>query len=74
MSRRVVITGMSLSSPLGCTLDSAYNRLHILENCVEYDENLEKYNGLHTRLSTKVKDFVRPEDFTRKVTRRATKS
>lgn len=69
MTKRVVITGMSLTSALGSTVDSAYKRLHKLENCIQYDENLEKYKGLHTKLSSKVKDFVIPEDFTRKVTR-----
>ncbi len=69
MTKRVVITGMALASPLGSTLDSAYNRLHKLENCVQYDNTLEKYKGLHTRLSTRVKDFVTPTDFTRKITR-----
>ena len=69
MTKRVVITGMALISPLGSTLDSAYERLQTLENCIEYDENLKQYNGLHTRLCARVKDFVQPEDFTRKVTR-----
>lgn len=69
MTKRVVITGMALASPLGSTLDSAYNRLHKLENCVQYDNTLEQYKGLHTRLSTRVKDFVMPKEFTRKITR-----
>ena len=69
MEKRVVITGMALASPLGSALNSAYKRLHTLENCIEYDENLETYKGLHTRLGGKVKDFVLPEDFNRKVTR-----
>ena len=69
MSKRVVVTGMAITSPLGSTVESAYKRLHTLENCVQYDPNLEKYKGLHTRLDTKVKDFVVPPEFTRKVTR-----
>ncbi len=69
MTKRVVITGMALASPLGSTLDSAYSRLHKLENCVQYDNTLEQYKGLHTRLSTRVKDFVMPKEFTRKITR-----
>ena len=69
MDKRVVVTGMALASPLGCTIKSAYDRLQKLENCVSYDNTLDLYKGLHTRLDTKVKDFVLPEDFTRKVTR-----
>ena len=69
MTKRVVITGMALASPLGSTLYDAFNRLKILENCVKYQKELDDYKGLHTRLTTRVKDFVLPEDFTRKTTR-----
>ena len=62
MTKRVVITGMAIASPLGSTVKSAYKRLHTLENCVQYGEDLDKYKGLHTRLNTRVKDFVLPED------------
>lgn len=69
MTKRVVITGMALASPLGSTLENAFERLWTLKNCVEYDTELNKYKGLHTRLVTRVKDFVTPENFTRKTTR-----
>ncbi|MBQ3641076.1 beta-ketoacyl-ACP synthase, partial [bacterium] len=69
MSKRVVITGMALTSPLGSTVEASFERLHFLENCVQNDEDLNIYNGLHTRLDTKVKDFAVPPDFSRKVTR-----
>lgn len=69
MTKRVVITGMALASPLGSTLESAFKRLHTLENCVQYQNELDNYKGLHTRLTTRVKDFTAPEDFTRKTTR-----
>lgn len=69
MTKRVVITGMALASPLGSTVNSAFDRLHTLENCVQYSENLDSYKGLHTRLCSRVKDFIKPEEFTRKVTR-----
>lgn len=69
MSKRVVVTGMGLASPLGSTLESAFSRLHKLENCIKYDEDLAQYKGLHTRLSSRVEGFVKPDDFTRKVTR-----
>lgn len=69
MTKRVVITGMGIASPLGSTLESAYNRLHKYENCVEYDSTLDKFKNLNTRLSAKVKDFLIPETFNRKTTR-----
>lgn len=69
MTKRVVVTGMGIASPLGSTVESAYNRLHILKNCIQYDKKLEEYNGLHTRLDSMVKDFIMPPDFTRKTTR-----
>ncbi len=69
MDKRVVITGMALTSPIGSTVKDAFDRLHILKNCVEYDENLEVYKGMHTKLSAKIKDFILPDDFTRKTTR-----
>ncbi len=67
--RRVVITGMGILSALGQTAEKAYNRLKILENAVEYNKNLDVYEKLHTRLSSVIKDFVMPEEFTRKVLR-----
>jgi len=69
MTKRVVITGMALASPLGSTVETAYNRLHKLENCITNQNNLNKYKGLHTRLCALTDGFVVPEDFTRKVTR-----
>ena len=69
MTRRVVITGMGIASPLGSTVQSSFERLKVLKNCILHDTSLDKYKGLHTRLSAKVKDFVPPENFTRKVTR-----
>ncbi len=69
MSKRVVITGMALTSPLGTGVQKTFHRLHELKNCIQYDKELEQYNGLHTRLNSRTKDFITPEDFTRKVTR-----
>lgn len=69
MTKRVVITGMALASPLGSNVNTAFERLHTLENCVQKEEELDLYKGLHTRLNTRVKGFVTPSDFTRKVTR-----
>jgi len=69
MTKRVVVTGMALTSPLGTGVKSSFERLHILKNCIQYDKNLEIYKGLHTRLDARVKDFELPSDFTRKTTR-----
>lgn len=69
MGKRVAVTGMAIASPLGSTVQSAFNRLHVLKNCIQYDEDLTSYRGLHTRLASKVCDFILPEDFNRKVTR-----
>lgn len=69
MSKRVVITGIALASPLGSAVDTAYKRLYTLENCIQYDKDLETYKGMHTRLDSKTSGFVVPDEFTRKVTR-----
>lgn len=67
--KRVVITGMALTSPLGSSVESAFDRLKTYENCVEYNEELNQYKKLTTRLSAKVKDFIPSENFDRKVKR-----
>ncbi len=69
MGKRVVITGMALASPLGSTVKSAFNRLQVLENCVEHEKVLDEYENLYTRLSARVQGFKQPEYFTRKTTR-----
>lgn len=67
--KRVVITGMALASPLGSSVEKAFNRLQIFENCVKYDESLEEFARLNTRLCAPVQGFVMPEHFNRKVLR-----
>lgn len=67
--KRVVITGMSLISALGNTPDDAFKRLQTYENCVEYQPELEKYEKLTTRLAARIKNFTKPEHFSRKITR-----
>ena len=67
--KRVVVTGMALASPLGCSVDEAFLRLQKYENCVEYDTALEEYENLNSKLCTKVQGFETPEHFTRKVLR-----
>ena len=67
--KRVVVTGVSLISPLGNSVQEAFNRLKIYKNCVKYDETLDGYKNLYTRLSSRVHDFIVPQNFTRKALR-----
>ena len=69
MTRRVVITGMGIASPLGSTIESAYERLKKYENCVHHWEKLDEYERLNTSLGAFVSGFKIPEYFTRKVLR-----
>lgn len=67
--KRVVVTGMSLTSPLGSDINTTFERLQKFENCIEYDKNLEQYKRLNTRLSAHVKGFEIPSSYNRKVLR-----
>lgn len=67
--KRVVVTGMALASPLGCSLKGAYSRLMHLHNCIEYEPAYEIYQNLNAKLCSRVQGFVIPEHFNRKVTR-----
>lgn len=67
--RRVVVTGMALTSPIGSELSDAFNRLKTFENCVEYWNKLDEYENMNTRLAAHIDGFVVPEHFNRKVTR-----
>lgn len=67
--RRVVVTGMGITSPLGSTVETAFERLKTYQNCIEYWTELDEIKNMNTRLCAKVKGFIKPEHFTRKVTR-----
>ena len=67
--RRVVITGRSLASPLGSTVEGAFNRLKTYENCVSHWEKLDEFERLNTNLGAFVQGFVEPEYFNRKIKR-----
>ena len=69
MKRRVVITGMGIASPLGSTVESAFERLKKYENCIQHWEKLDEYERLNTNLGAFVSGFELPEHFTRKVRR-----
>lgn len=66
--RRVVITGMGLVSALGLTVERAFERLHVFENCVDKLPELETYKGLNSHLGS-LAAFTRPSHWTRKTTR-----
>ena len=67
--RRVVVTGMGITSPLGSTVKSAFDRLKKYENCIEHWDRLDEYERLNTSLGSFVNGFEVPEYFTRKVRR-----
>ena len=67
--KRVVITGMSLASPLGSTIPSAFERLKTYKNCVQHWEKLDEYEKLNSALGSFVCGFEVPEHFNRKVRR-----
>ncbi len=69
MTKRVVVTGMALTSPLGSDINTVFANLEKFENCVEYDKDLDQYQRLNTRLSAHVKGFEIPPSYNRKVTR-----
>ncbi len=67
--RRVVVTGMGLVSALGNTPSEAFERLKTLKNLISYDEELEKYQGLHSKLSCRIRNFDLRSQFSRKESR-----
>ena len=66
--RRVVVTGMGVVSPLGCDVETAFDRLKMLRNCVETLPELAEYEGLNSHLAA-LSRFTRPTTYTRKVVR-----
>lgn len=67
--RRVVVTGMGIASPLGSSLDSAFERLKKYENCIQHWEKLDEYERLNTSLGALVSGFEIPPHFDRKTRR-----
>ena len=66
MGRRVVITGMGLTSALGDSPEAAFARLKRLENCVRFMPEWERYKGLHTKLAAPHDSFDKPDHYGRK--------
>lgn len=67
--KRVVVTGMALASPLGCSVEGAFSELHKFKNCVEKWSVLDEFEHMNTHLAAPVRNFVVPEHFTRKIRR-----
>ena len=67
--RRVVVTGMGITSALGSTVESAFERLKTYKNCVRHWDKLDEYERLNSKLGSFVEGFVIPEHFTRKARR-----
>ena len=67
--RRVVVTGMGITSALGSTIESAFERLKTYKNCVRHWDKLDEYERLNSKLGSFVEGFVSPEHFTIKVRR-----
>ena len=68
MKRRVVVTGMGLVSPLGNSVEAAFERLKKPENCVRVESELGNYRGLNTRLACRT-EFEKPAHWNRKTVR-----
>ena len=67
--KRVVITGMALTSPLGSSIEECFSSMLEFKNCIRYWDELDQYERLNTRLAALVKNFKAPEYFNRKITR-----
>ena len=67
--KRVVVTGMGLTSPLGSNIEDCFKSLLTYKNCIIHWDELDKYERLNTRLAAKTAGFHMPETFNRKVTR-----
>ncbi|HET7921533.1 MAG TPA: beta-ketoacyl-ACP synthase [Gammaproteobacteria bacterium] len=67
--RRVVVTGMGGLTALGHDWHSIHAKLRARESGVRYLTELDRYQGLKTRLGARVAAFDVPEHYTRKITR-----
>lgn len=54
MTRRVVVTGGSCISALGCEVDEVFDSLHKLENKVVRMDDWDRYTQMNTRLASPV--------------------
>jgi len=66
--RRVVITGGSIVSALGCEWTDIFAKLKEKKNCVRRMDEWDRYTRMNTRLAAPI-DFTMPPDYPRKKTR-----
>lgn len=64
--RRVVVTGMAAISPVGKDWKTISKNLKSSNTGIRFMEEWDIYNEMITRLGAPVKDFERPEHFSRK--------
>ncbi|MFT5703070.1 MAG: 3-oxoacyl-[acyl-carrier-protein] synthase II [Rickettsiales bacterium] len=71
--RRVVVTGMSMITPIGNATGSDFqaveNNLKNKKSGIAYMADWEKFDGLNTKLAAPIPNFSVPEHYTRKQTR-----
>ena len=58
MGKRVVITGMALASPLGCSREKAFQKLLEKKNCVRYLPELEKFEQTSNMTVKQIVDYI----------------
>ena len=63
MTQRVVVTGMGGLSPLGHEWKTVLNKLEQGISAIELNEELANYEGMDTRLYSRVHGFERPDHY-----------
>ncbi|MCL1892784.1 MAG: beta-ketoacyl-ACP synthase [Holophagaceae bacterium] len=69
MTRRVVVTGISILSPMGLEIEQFFQNLGAYKNSVRRMDEWDKFKGMHTRLAAPIVGFEKPEHLGRKETR-----
>jgi 3-oxoacyl-[acyl-carrier-protein] synthase II len=63
---RVVVTGMSMLTPIGNDWDEVLGNLKSKKNGISFMADWEQYEGLNTKLAGNLKNFTVPEHYPRK--------
>ena len=67
--KRVVITGMAATTPIGSTWNSINKNLREQNTGVKFMSDWDVYSDLNTRLAAPAESFEKPSHFNRKITR-----
>lgn len=67
--KRVVVTGMAASTPIGETWESVWENLRSLKSAIVTYPDWDAYKDLRCRLAAPVTDFKKPDWYTRKLIR-----